>query len=791
MQSLMLIDCRITPFSAVMLVVLFSLSSLSFGQVELQNGSVIEITVKDVETGEPIPGAHVIDSLNHLIAVTDHNGSAKIQIREGIKVSVSVIGYEPVLIREFNDNQQIRLIPKTTLLGEIEVQAKRRYSAEVQEKIDLYPVSVVNIDRLKNRATNLNEVLSREAGTVVRNNGGLGSANTISVRELEGNRIALFLDKSPINYTDGSFSLNDLPINLIDRVEIYKGIIPADLGASGIGGAVNIVTKHVDSDYVDFNYMLQSYNTHSGSLIYKKVVSPKLALGIGGFLNYAENDYTMVSPFQPDLIIERDHDRYESYGVGAAATFHDIWFDEFRFEIAYYTNYRQLQGIQQNIQHAHNTAEIVQLEVDFEKDRLFTDKLSFSYRAFVPVMRSSLIDTSAYRYNFDGDQFLSPTGRGELGFYPNHSDNYQQDFQQIINFNYVLASRQSLNFNSVFRVSKNRPDDPLANEFAGQNITTFPSNLHSHTLSISHELKSANERLTTQLSVNHYTFGSRGVSSNILGVGNVEQNQIDFSTSRFGQSVFASYSISEDLLIKLGFQHAYRLPAPNELYGDGLLQIAAPQLRPEESLNYTAGLQYEKLISPLRDLKLGLTLFQMNLTNMIQLRGNGVTTAYTNVGEALIRGAELDLKWDITKNFYAYFNTTYQDVLDIQKMKPGTIGVENPTYGLRLPHIPWLFANGGIEYQINNFLGKSTQTRFYYESQYIHDFFYEFQLSVNQKRTIPAALTHNIGLEHSIWDDKLSLGLELRNLSDELVINNFNNPLPGRTFRIKLRYTSI
>ena len=111
---------------------------------------------------------------------------------------------------------------------------------------------------------------------------------------------------SPVNYTDGSFTLNDLPINLIERVEIYKGIIPAELGASGIGGAVNIITKHIDHDYVDINYMLQSYNTHSGSFIYKKVINPTFELGFGGFLNYADNDYTMLSPFQPGLEIRRN-----------------------------------------------------------------------------------------------------------------------------------------------------------------------------------------------------------------------------------------------------------------------------------------------------------------------------------------------------------------------------------------------------------------------------------------------------------------------------------------------------
>ena len=119
------------------------------------------------------------------------------------------------------------------------------------------------------------------------------------------------------------------------------------------------------------------------------------------------------------------------------------------------------------------------------------------------------------------------------------------------------------------------------------------------------------------------------------------------------------------------------------------------------------------------------------------------------------------------------------------------MGVKNPTFELRLPHIPWFFANYGLEYHLDNWLGTDTQTRVYYENQYVHEFFYEFELSANQDRSIPSAWTHHLGVEHSVWNDKLSCGLELRNITNELVINNFNNPLPGRTFRIKLRYTTF
>ena len=756
-----------------------------------QEKAKYKLVIMDYESQLPVVGAHILSLDSTVLAVSDVEGLVWLNLDFGSHFMVSAIGYETATIQMENELHLIGLIPNSLELGEVEVKAKRQHKEEVLDKINLFPVSVIDIQRLKNRATNLNEVLSREAGTIIRNTGGLGSASTISLRGLEGNRVAIFLDGSPVNYTDGSFTLNDLPINLVERVEIYKGIIPAELGAPGIGGAVNIITKHINHDYIDINYMVQSYNTHSGSFIYKKVINPTFELGFGGFLNYADNDYTMLSPFQPGLEIQRTHDRYESYGLGLAPKFNHVWFDEVRFELAYYTNYKEIQGIQQNIRHAHTHSQILQIEAEIEKEHFFSENLSFTYRMIAPIMWSSLVDTSLYRYDFSGDRFISPTGRGELGFYPNRSENLQQDFQHIVNFKYVPAKNHALNLNAVLRFSKNRPDDPLANEFAGQNITTFPADLGSNVTNLSYEFKSSHGKFSTQAGLSYYYFTTNGRNSNILGVGNVEQEQITYSVSRLGQNLSASYFFTTDLLFKAGFQHAYRLPAPNELYGDGLLQIAAPALRPEQSYNYTLGIMYEHRYSALRDLKVGLNLFHMDLTDMIQLRGNGVTTAFTNVGQARIQGIELEAKYDITENLYSFFNATYQEVRDSQESRPGTVGVKNPTFKLRLPHIPWFFANYGLEYHLDNWLGTDTQTRVYYENQYVHEFFYEFELSANQDRSIPSAWTHHLGVEHSVWNDKLSCGLELRNITNELVINNFNNPLPGRTFRIKLRYTTF
>lgn len=42
---------------------------------------------------------------------------------------------------------------------------------------------------------------------------------------------------------------------MAERVEVYKGVLPVNLGADALGGAVNIVSRR-DANYLDATYSL-------------------------------------------------------------------------------------------------------------------------------------------------------------------------------------------------------------------------------------------------------------------------------------------------------------------------------------------------------------------------------------------------------------------------------------------------------------------------------------------------------------------------------------------------------
>ena len=96
----------------------------------------------------------------------------------------------------------------------------------------------------------------------MRNTGGLGSASRISLRGLEGKRMGMYVDEVPMSQLSNFVALNDIPTNMIERIEVYKGIVPYKFGGSALGGAVNVVTKEYPPVYFDFSYELGSFNTH-------------------------------------------------------------------------------------------------------------------------------------------------------------------------------------------------------------------------------------------------------------------------------------------------------------------------------------------------------------------------------------------------------------------------------------------------------------------------------------------------------------------------------------------------
>ncbi len=669
----------------------------------------------------------------------------------------------------------------------------RSIETDIRESAET--VTVINVDTLRGRAMTIEDIVNKASGVKILSAGGVGSSSRAMIRGLDGKRVRIFINGSPVDSPEGTFSINDIPIDLIQRIEIYKGIVPARFGGDGIGGAINIVPISVTSDYLDISYSLSSHSTHRISAVGRKNFEE---LGwhpaVGVIFNYSKNDYTFQSPHYEGLSITRDHDRFSSVAVAFPQTFTKLWFDEVVIDPSFLLGINEMQGIEYNIKHAETQYMAGVLDVVLKKSSLFADNLDFDYCLAIPYGKLSFIDTSHYSYDFFGDSIPSPGGQGEVNFNPNHSDDRLFEVRQRLNMNYFFSESHNLNFNLAYRYASKTFSDPLADSHAGFTTTPLPGKLNSAVTGLTYEFNSPSKRFMNIFSAKFYAFSSIVSEKHSAPVSSGDLSGDEYSNFDFGFSEAVRWRLSEGINVKASYQHALRLPTPDEVFGNGVVIKRSLTLVPEKSHNLNIGVQFDtqKKIDWLR-VQFEANSFFLSLKNMIALIPSTPYSKHSNYGEVSIRGFDTELKLNFFEKISLYGNATYQYSVDELEHFMGTQS-PNPTKGMQIPNIPIFFCNTGVDLHTNNLfglLGEKQTSSFFWDLQFIDEYFYEFEMTSNQNRRVPRSLVQNMGIQQSFNHNRFMLSAEIHNLTDEPVINLFEKPLSGRTFALKFRFSLV
>lgn len=208
---------------------------MSVAQVIL-SGKVI-----DKKTNEPIVGASVFIRKHQIGTSTNAEGLYQIKFpkKDVYLIEVSYLGYKTIKQNVSIDsdlNKTFYMEKSSKVLNEVVVKASSHLAEINQIRKSPMAVTVVDGAKLRGRSSGIEEVLNRTSGLKVRKSGGLGSSSRISVHGLEGKRVAVYINGFPLNSPDGSFDINDMPIDIIKYIEVYKGIVPAEYGSDGLGG---------------------------------------------------------------------------------------------------------------------------------------------------------------------------------------------------------------------------------------------------------------------------------------------------------------------------------------------------------------------------------------------------------------------------------------------------------------------------------------------------------------------------------------------------------------------------
>lgn len=650
-------------------------------------------------------------------------------------------------------------------------------------------VTLLSARQLQGTASSLNEVLGRVAGVTIRAMGGVGSSARISVRGLEGKRMGLFVDGSSISQVSNFVTLDDIPTDMIERVEVYKGIVPYRFGGNAMGGAVNVVLKEYPPRYLDASYEYGSYNTHRANSVYKRSFSDiGLELGVGGLYISSDNDYEMVLHNQENRRVRRANDAFRKAVVGGSIKETKLWFDELKTELVFTGTRQGIQGIDWDYRSAHNHAKSMLISLEAKRKDFFLKGLDFDFMTAYNTGSYGLRDTARTRYDWNGRSYptLSPLG-GETTNYASDGHNRSDDWMGKLNLEYKFLPDHSVNLNLYGTGTWQYPDNELMDR-----SLNYPSNFNSRltalTTGISYEAFFLERKLQMAVTAKHFLIGSRAKMLHNFYLKDIKTTRID--RGDWGGNFAACYRFTPDWMFKASVASEVRIPNSEELLGNSFNILPSPDLAPERNKSINLGLLYHTRTSDEKVREAEVNAYVSELTDMVRFTPDLLPTMarYTNFGNVRTMGIEVDLKADVTRWCYLYANGTFQDLRDRRRTFPGS-RVDNPTYKLRIPNIPYLMANfGGELHGSNLFGGKGQRTRLLVDASYVHSYSYDFEMGAYLEKLIPSALTFDAALEHSFGHRRWTLTLKVKNLGNREVVSEFNRPLPGRTFSLKLRY---
>ena len=203
----------------------------------------------DGATGQHIPFVTISIKGTTIGTVADATGHYFLKnLPEGECVVVAEsVGYESkeqtvTLIRRKSVEINFTMREQTMTMDEVVVSATRN---ETNKKSTATIVNVASAKLFENTASsNLAETMKFQPGLRVENTCGNCGAVQLRINGLDGQYSQILLDSSPIfSSLAGVYGLEQLPVAMIERVEVIRGGGSALFGSNAIGGVVNIITK--------------------------------------------------------------------------------------------------------------------------------------------------------------------------------------------------------------------------------------------------------------------------------------------------------------------------------------------------------------------------------------------------------------------------------------------------------------------------------------------------------------------------------------------------------------------
>lgn len=766
--------------------------------VSAQQSVVINGKITDTH-GVPLSQVAIAVSATSQGTYSDDKGFYRLEVPQGKHTLVtSFIGYEAQSKQITADkNKTVNFTLKETAVNINSVSVFGKSKVQ-QLRESVYSIDAIDIKEMANSVTNVRDIINHATGVKVRNEGGLGSDFELSLNGMSGNSVRYFVDGVPMNTMGDNVSLDNFPVNAIDRIEIYKGVVPAELGADALGGAINIITKKENKNFIDASVSAGSFHTYVADFR-GQFQLPESGLIIKPTLgySYSKNDYKVkdveVWDEENDKYIstekKRFHDDYRSliaqmeFGIERKS-----WADLLTMSVSYTKTDKELQtGSVQNIvygaaerqQHAWN------VQMRYKKDDFLLKNLSANILTSHTWDNSLTIDTAYRQYTWDGT--WTPTSRNEITGRARQMRRYKRPMTAVrANLNYNLDTHNSLNLNYMFtRTGNNRTDD------LGEDEEFVPSNdvLAKHIFGLSYNQLLWNGKVSNVAFLKDY-----------MNYVHVEQNDLYWITNsayiletttknNLGGGVGTRISFCEPFAVKASYERTVRLPLARELLGNGSTVYPNLALEPEKSHNINAGIFGTVRFNDKHILYYEGGVFYRKVEDYIHfiISESEGTGQYDNVSNVTMKGVEGEVRYNWSDWLQASVNCSYQDARDKNRYKED--GKPSVTYNNKVPNKPWLFGNADLTLTKHAIFNKEDRVRFNYNYQYVHWFFltWEGYGMLATKARIPTQNFHSAAITYSWQKERYNFTLECNNLFDCTAYDNYKLQKPGRSFLCKFR----
>jgi vitamin B12 transporter len=511
------------------------------------------------------------------------------------------------------------------------------------------PTYVIEKEEIqKQGASSVADVLKRMPGFAVNDAGHGADIHTGTYyRGASINQSVFLINGRPINNNvntyHGATDLNSIPVESIERVELYSGAASTLYGSSAFGGIVNIITKEgsvvprlnaaAEFGSLNLNNQQFTYGSAIGSLRY----------------NFSFERYFIDNRYRvPVGAANRDADGYLFNADTATSTY----FGSLALDIG------DRNTLNLDVTTLSSRRGLVYFGFPLQRDRLDHDSLNIglSWKSQLGNGNDSTL-TTTLGYNKNYFNTYGPSGQ----FYRTGSLDTQ-----------TLSTRVDHEW-QITPNNKLRWGLDLKNYWlTGDANSSVPTRVALNETENRSMLNTALFAVTTW-----------NISNNLL----VDLGLRQSFDSEFGNylnpSVGLKYDISPAFSLRGSWTSGQRNPGLDQLYVYDTVHgwLPNPDLEPETGSSWTAGIDVkfsENLIGQF-------TYFGSSLDNRLGI----VQGRWANIGLVDTNGLEAALRWRIARNWSTFINYTYTDA----QIKTG------PEKGLQLGLIPYSIASAGIGYE--------------------------------------------------------------------------------------------